>query len=325
MTNALKYVCGSHGCGRLDWVCLSQPAADPRPAPRAPPRQLQRATATPCVATVTRRTAPATCVCVCVCVCVCLFLYARERATRTCLWLWGVVTHAQWDQAAGLYVGGRLEHVADGRLPYMSGRDSRETHVNGQHAYMRVANVIGSGAARHQSLGLARGDGAARGPRRATRWRCLWRGMDPQGAGVCVCEQFARKCDIPRCFYLTPCCLSLSTFVTDHGSIAEHTRGTASAPAGCACSSLAHCFVTAHFAHALPFGLRLAHSCGLTCTQGVQFYDTWTKTMLDTITFRGYSAAAGVSVILGMTHIDTFTSQAREMELWCLGHLFLKH
>ena len=72
-------------------------------------------------------------------------------------------------------------------------------------------------------------------------------------------------------------------------------------------------------------GLRLAHSCGLTCTQGVQFYDTWTKTMLDTITFWGYSAAAGVSVILGMTHIDTFTPQAREMELWCLGHLFLKH
>ena len=117
--------------------------------------------------------------------------------------MWGVVTHAQWDQAAGLYVGGRLEHAADGRPPYMSGRDSRETHVNGQHAYMRVANVIGSGAARHQSLGLARGDGAARG-------------HDVRLGGVVFGEAWIHRALVCVCVCVCVCVSSLRANATFH-------------------------------------------------------------------------------------------------------------
>ena len=48
---------------------------------------------------------------------------------------------------------------------------------------------------------------------------------------------------------------------------------------------------------------------GIGTRYGFQFYDTWTKTMLDNITFRNFDASEDDVVILGMVHSDTFKPQ----------------
>ena len=154
-------------------------------------------------------------------------------------------TASIWYESGGIYVGGLLFHLEDGRLFYRSGRQARNTYDNqGQTVWMQMTNTLTA----HTFRGIA-------------HW------------GNQIEVRHFENHESVRGLVL------FGDVLTYDALINARTENS-----------------------------RLV-DLQMPSREGFQYYDTWVKTLLVQVTFTNYNHSLGDSVILGMTHSDTWKPQ----------------